>query len=106
EPAGLEVVEEIAELALALHDEGRDEGELRLLAEGEELVDDLLGALGGHALAAEVAVLLAGAGVEDAEVVVDLGDGADRGARVRRGALLRGGDGGREPAEVGDVRAV
>ncbi len=55
---------------------------------------------GGHLAAAQVAALLAGPGVEHAQVVVDLGDGADRRARVRRGRLLLDGDGRRQPADA------
>ena len=36
-------------------------------------------------------------------IVVDLGDGADRRARVLRGGLLLDGDGGRQPVDVVDV---
>ena len=50
--------------------------------------------------AALVAALLAGARVEHAQVVVDLGDRADRRARVRRRALLLDGDRRRQAAEV------
>ncbi len=45
------------------------------------------------------AVLLADRGIEDAQVIVDLGDGPDGGARVVGGRLLLDGDGGREPAQ-------
>ena len=45
-------------------------------------------------------------GVEDAQVVVDLGDGADGRARVGRGALLLDGDGRREAAQVVDLGAL
>ena len=50
--------------------------------------------------AAQVAALLAGARVEHAQVVVDLGDRADRRARVGRGRLLLDGDGRRQAAEL------
>ena len=46
---------------------------------------------------------LAGPGVEQAEVVVDLGDGADRRARIVGGGLLLDGDGRRKPFDVIDV---
>ena len=66
----------------------------------QQLVDDLGRRAGGDRAAAQVAALLAGARVEDAQVVVDLGDRADGGARVRRGRLLLDGDGRRQPAEL------
>src|SRR5690606_16432365 len=59
-----------------------------------------------HRLAALDAALLAGARVEHAEVVVDLGDRADRRSRVRRRALLLDRDRGRQPADALDVRPL
>jgi hypothetical protein len=43
---------------------------------------------------------------EQAHVVVDLGDGAHRGARVPRGGLLLDGDGGREAVDLVHVRLL
>ena len=40
---------------------------------------------------------------EQAQIIVDLGDGADGGARVLRGGLLLDGDGGREAVDVIDI---
>ncbi len=45
----------------------------------------------------------ADAGEQKPQVVVDLGDGADRGARVLRGRLLLDGNGRRQPVDVVDV---
>ena len=45
----------------------------------------------------------AGAGVEETDVVVDLGDGADGGAGVVPSTLLVDGDGGAEALDVVDV---
>ena len=59
--------------------------------------------LGGDRPAALRAVALADAGVEDAQVVVNLGDGADGRARVAAGRLLLDADGRRQAAEVIDV---
>ena len=56
--------------------------------------------------AAGRAVRSAGAGVEQAEVVVDLGDRADRRARVLGGGLLVDGHRGREPLDEVDVGLV
>src|SRR4029079_319644 len=50
--------------------------------------------------AALVAALLAGAGVQHAEVIVDLGDRADRRPRVARRALLLDRDRRRQPADA------
>jgi hypothetical protein len=64
-----------------------------------ELVDDLLRGLSRHRPAAAMAGEPPDPGEEDAEVVVDLGDGADGGPRVVRGRLLIDGDRGREAAD-------
>ena len=50
------------------------------------------------------AARLAGTREEEPQVVVDLGDGPDRGARVVRGRFLLDGDRGRQPLDVLDVR--
>jgi len=49
---------------------------------------------------------LANGGVEEAEVVVDLRDGADGGAGTAGGGLLLDGDGGREAVDGVDVRTL
>ena len=49
------------------------------------------------------AVRRAGARAEQAQVVVDLGDGADGGARIVAGGLLLDRDRGREPLDRVDV---
>ena len=72
----------------------------------EHLVDDLLRGLLGDDLAAGRAVRRAGAGVEQAQVVVDLGDGPDGGPRVAAGGLLVDRDGGREALDEVDVGLV
>ena len=52
------------------------------------------------------AVGRAGAGKQQAQVVVNLGDGADGGARVVAGGLLFDGDGGRQPFDDIHIRLV
>ena len=87
-------------LALAVLDQRREQHAACVPAGSlQDLVDDLLGALLADLAAAVLAVLHADGGVEHAQVVVDLGDRAHRGARVVAGRLLLDGDGGREPAE-------
>ena len=86
---------------------GASERELRALGQREDLARDRPAApCARDLLAARRAVLLADLGVEDAQVVVDLGDGADRRARVGRRALLLDGDRRREAAQVLDLRAA
>ncbi len=65
----------------------------------EDLVHDLLRGLLADRAAAVAAVLHADGGVEHAQVVVDLGDGAHGRARVVARRLLLDGDGRREAAD-------
>jgi hypothetical protein len=82
EPLRLELPEQLDVLALAAPDHRRQDLEARALVEGENLVDDLLGRLALDRGAAGRTVGVADPGVEEAEVVVDLGDRADRRAGV------------------------
>ena len=101
-----EVLQEGLVGALAPPDHRRQHLEAGALGELEDAVDDLLGRLAGDGGAALRAVGLADAGPEQAEVVVDLGDGADGGARVAAGGLLVDGDGRRQPLDEVDVGLV
>ncbi len=57
-------------------------------AQRQHLLQDLLGGLARDFVAADGAVRNADGGVEHAQVVVDLGDGADGGARAAAGGFL------------------
>ena len=106
EPLGLELTEEVDVLALATADhrgEHLEPGALLLL---HDPVDDLLRGLPGDRLAAGRAVRPAGPGVEEPEVVVDLGDRADRRARVLGGRLLVDRDRRGQPLDEVDVGLV
>lgn len=103
---GLQVGEEVDELALALAHQRREHLEPAALRQFEHPVDDGLGRLAGDGPAALGAVRLADAREEQPEVVVDLRDGADRGARVAGGRLLVDGDGRGEALDEVDVRLV
>ena len=88
EALALQLLEQVGVLALAAADHRREHlvpGALRQL---EQPVDDLLRALPGDRLAADRAVRRPGAGEQQPQVVVDLGDGADRRPRVAVGRLL------------------
>ena len=85
---GAQGAEQVLVLALAPLDDGCQQLEAGAGLLLEEGVHDLLGRGGGDQLAADGAVLLAGAGEEQAQVVVDLGDRADGGARIAVGGLL------------------
>ncbi len=100
---GSQAVEDLRVLALApLHDRC-EQHEPRALGQCQHLVDHLADGLGLERDAVSGAARLAGAGEQQAQVVVDLGDRADRGARVVRGRLLLDGDGRRQALDVVDV---
>ena len=96
----------VRELALAVADDRRVDGEARPLGQREDLVDDRLEALAGDRPAADRAVRPPDARVEQAQVVVDLGDGADGRARVPRRRLLVDRDRRREAVDRVDVRLL
>ena len=117
EALGAQLLELLAVLALAPAHDRRHDHEPRAVLERHDLVDDLLGRLRGDRPPAVEAVRLADARPQQAQVVVDLGDGADRRARVARRRLLVDRDRGREaldrvhvglvhlPEELARVRA-
>src|SRR5690606_12610398 len=94
EAAPRELLEQVAELALAMGDEGSEQQNARPAREREHVRHDLVGAAAAHLASARRTVLPARAGPEDAQIVVDLRDGSDRRAGVRRSALLLDRDGG------------
>ena len=106
EALGLQVGEQVDVFALALADDRREHLEPGALGHLEDAVDDLLRGLLGDRLAADRAVRATDAGPEQAQVVVDLGDGADGGPRVLRRRLLVDGDRRREALDEVDVGLV
>ena len=106
EAVGLELPEELDVLPLAAADHRGEHLEAATLLEGEHAVDDLLRRLPLDRRAADRAVGPAGAGVEQAQVVVDLGDGADGGAGVLGRGLLVDRDRGRQALDEVDVGLV
>ena len=93
----------LAELALAPLDDGREQVEARALRLLEDAVDHLGDGLALDRQAGGGRVGHADAREQQAQVVVDLGDGADGGARVAAGRLLLDRDRRREPVDVVDV---
>ena len=87
-PVSGELGEEVHELALACTDHRRQDLEADALLALQDLVDDLLGRLPRHLLTTGGTVRDAGPGVQQPEIVVHLGDGADGRARVPVGGLL------------------
>ena len=90
-------------LALALAHDRRQDHEAGPLVEGHHAVDDLLDRLPLDRLAAVEAVRLPDPRPQQPQVVVDLGDRADRRARVARGGLLVDRDRRREALDRIDV---
>ena len=97
------LLEQFPVLAFAPADDRRHDHEFGPLLEGHQPVDDLLLGLAGDLVAAGGTVRDADPGPEQAQVVVDLGHGADRRARVARGRLLVDRDRRREPLDRVDV---
>jgi hypothetical protein len=106
EALGADALEHVAVLALSAPHERREHHEARALGQREDVVGDLLDRLAGDRAAADRAVGLADAREQEAQVVVDLGDGRHRRARVAAGGLLVDRDRRREPLDVVDVRLV
>jgi hypothetical protein len=106
EALGPQLLELLAVLTLAAAHDRREHHEPRALGRGHDLVDDLLGRLGRDRAAAVVAVGLADPRPQQAQVVVDLRDRADRRARVARRRLLVDRDRRRQALDGVDVRLV
>ena len=103
EAVATELLEHVAELALAVaHDRSVDR-EARSLRQREDLLDDLVEALARDRAPADRAVRPADARVQKAQVVVDLRHRAHRRARVARRGLLVDRDRRREPVDRVDV---
>ena len=92
--------------ALAVLHQRREHHHRRAFAEPQRLVDHLAHGLRLERGAVLGAVRHAGARVEQAQVVVDLGDRAHRRTRIVRGRLLLDGDGRRQPVDVVDIGLV
>ena len=90
----------------ALRGDRRKDVEPGALGLGQDVVDDLLRCLPGDRQAADQAVRLPDPRPEQAQVVIDLGDRAHRGPRVRRGGLLVDRHGRRQADDGVDVGLV
>ncbi len=106
EAVGPQLFEELAVFTFSAAHHRRQHHELGALRQLHHLVDHLLGRLRGDRTAAVVAMRMAHPGPEQAQVVVDLGDRADRGARVARGGLLVDRDRRRQALDRVHVRLV
>ena len=95
-----QIDEQVAILALLSPNERREHDELRAGRQPVDLLDDLFAGLSGDRSRTLGAMPLAGAGIQHTQIVVDLGDRADRGARVLAGRFLRDRDRRAQPADV------
>ena len=103
----LEVLGELlAVLALAAAHDRRQHIDAGALGQRQHAVDHLRHGLALDRQAGGGRVGHADARPQQPHVVVDLGDGADRRARVLRGGLLLDGDGGRQAVDLVDVRLL
>ena len=101
-----EVLEQRVVLALAAPDDGGQHLEAGALRELQDAVDDLLRRLALEPRAVVGAVLDADAGVQQAQVVVDLGDRANRRPGVPARRLLVDRDRRRQPFDDVDIGLV
>jgi hypothetical protein len=98
-----QLFEQLRVLPLASGDERRKHHQARLRGQGEQLVHHLRHGLRLERDPVLGAVGRADARVEQPQVIVDLGDGADGRARVVARGLLLDGDRGRQPLDQVDV---
>ncbi len=101
----VKLIEQILKFTLAASDDGGHHRDALAGAQLQDALDDLVGGLAGDRASAVGAVRGAYRRVEEAEVVVDFGDGADGGAWAAAGGFLLDGDGGREPFDGIDIGA-
>ena len=94
------------ELALPPADDRRQDVDALVVGGEHHHVDDAFERLRRDLAPAEVTVRNADVGEEQAQVIVNLGDGADGGARIRTGGLLLDGNGGRQAVDQIDVRLL
>src|SRR5260370_18629909 len=104
ESRAAQVAELLAVFAFATANDRRQDVNARRVGPAHDAVDDLLDALRRYFATAVIAEWLSDAGVEQSEVVVDLGNGADGGARISRGGFLFDREGGGEGVDRIDFR--
>ena len=100
------VLKHLHMLALFAADDRREDLHARFFLQSHQPVDNLVDCLLVDFLAALGAVRRADARPQQTHVIVNLGDRADRRARVLRGGFLVDRDGGRQAVDVVHVRLV
>ena len=106
EAAGAQRRQLLLELAFPAADDRREHVHALLVRRQHHHVDDAFEGLRRDLAAAQVAMGHADVGEEQPQVVVDLGDRADRRTRVRPGRLLLDRDGRRQAVDQVDVRLL
>src|SRR4051812_30425220 len=99
-------LEQLTELAFAPAHQRREDLDLRAFGPGEDGIGNLSRALALDRASAVGAMRGSGSGVEESEVVVDLGHCPNGRARVVAGRLLFDGYRGRQPFDGVDVRLL
>ncbi len=100
------ILEQLPELTLAPAHERREHLDLGARGPRQHDIGNLRRRLLRHRATAIGAMRRPGARVEQAQVVVDLGDGANGGTRIGTGGLLLDGDRGRQALDDIDVRLL
>ena len=100
ETARPQLLEQLLILALALAHHGGEQQQAGVLGQRQHLIHHLGDGLGGERPIVIGTARLAHAGVEQAQVVVDFGDGAHGGTRVVGGGFLLDGNRRRQPLDV------
>ena len=99
-----DVLQNLNVFALLAADDRREQLNARAFGQGKHLIDHLIDGLLGDFPPAFGAVGDAYAGIEQAQVIVNLRDRADGGTRVFAGGFLVDGDGGGKPVDGIDIR--
>ena len=99
-------LDHVAELALLVADDRGQQHDARARRQGEDSIHNVAGGLADDGHAGLRAIGLADVGVEQAQVVVNLGGGGDDGAGAGAGAALLDGDGGGKPLDEVHVRLL
>ena len=103
EAARHQLGEDMLVFALPVPDHRREDHDARAFGQGHDLVHHLADGLRVEGFTVLRTARLANAGVEQPQVVVDLGDRADRGTRIVGGRLLFDGDRWRQAFDVVDI---
>ncbi len=99
----LELGKQVDLLALAVRDDGCEDHQLGVLGQRQHMINHLRDAHRRKGDAMLGAVRRAGTRVEQAQVIVDLGDGADGRARIVAGRLLLDGNRRRQALDQVDI---